>query len=264
MNRRAFFNTVAVAAVASASPLQAKLLKYAGELDSSSVKLDSSNDVIVRGREYNNLVGLSEKIRRVRSIVGFGNFNLVGFDEMRKIGRSYSKVGKFTAVEDDMFERIFYENANKYGFYGEKLLSNHTDNVFKEDTTKVKGTGHYIYKGKPTRIYSQIKDVMGDGVILTSGVRGIVKQMDLFLRKTVRCHGNVSAASYSLAPAGYSYHSIGDFDIGKVGWGHRNFTEDFATTDEYKKLKDLGYLQIRYTQDNPYGVRYEPWHVKVV
>ncbi|MGI9295075.1 MAG: M15 family metallopeptidase, partial [Pseudomonadales bacterium] len=98
---------------------------------------------------------------------------------------------------------------------------------------------------------------------LTSGIRGIVKQMQLFLAKAVVTNGNLSQASRSLAPPGYSYHGIGDFDLGKVGFGLRNFTESFATTDEYKRLIDLGYVSIRYTETNPFGVRHEPWHIKI-
>jgi CMP-N-acetylneuraminic acid synthetase len=49
-----------------------------------------------------------------------------------------------------------------------------------------------------------------------------------------------------------------------LGFGYRNFTSDFAHTEEYRKLMDLGYIRIRYPQGNPYGVRFEPWHVKVV
>jgi LAS superfamily LD-carboxypeptidase LdcB len=46
--------------------------------------------------------------------------------------------------------------------------------------------------------------------------------------------------------------------------GHKNFTEAFAKTDEFKRLIDLGHVTIRYPRGNPYGVRYEPWHVGVV
>ena len=105
---------------------------------------------------------------------------------------------------------------------------------------------------------------MGDTVVLTSGVRGVAKQMYLFVNKAVDTGGNLSMASRSLAPPGYSFHGAGDFDVGKKGFGYRNFTEDFARTDEYKKLRDLGYIDIRYPMGNLYGVRYEPWHVKVV
>ena len=65
-------------------------------------------------------------------------------------------------------------------------------------------------------------------------------------------------------PPGHSYHAVGDFDVGKKGFGSRNFSEAFAQTDEFKRLIDLGYLDIRYPQKNPFGVRYEPWHIKVV
>ena len=34
--------------------------------------------------------------------------------------------------------------------------------------------------------------------------------------------------------------------------------------EEYKKLIELKYIDLRYTKDNQIGVRYEPWHIKVV
>jgi len=71
-------------------------------------------------------------------------------------------------------------------------------------------------------------------------------------------------ASRSLAPPGYSFHGVGDFDVGKKGYGIDNFTEKFTKTDVYKKLNDLGYIRFRYHQDNYLGVRFEPWHIKVV
>ncbi len=87
--------------------------------------------------------------------------------------------------------------------------------------------------------------------------------MQLFVDKAVTTDGNLSQASRSLAPPGYSYHAIGDFDIGKIGAGLDNFNEAFADTDEYKRLVDLGYADIRYTPTNPFGVRHEPWHIKM-
>jgi len=100
--------------------------------------------------------------------------------------------------------------------------------------------------------------------VLTSGIRSVVKQTHLFLAKTIQSKGNMSRASRSLAPPGHSYHGIGDFDVGKVGFGRKNFSEEFARTDEFMKLVELGYVDIRYPKDNLYGVRYEPWHIKVV
>jgi hypothetical protein len=34
-------------------------------------------------------------------------------------------------------------------------------------------------------------------------------------------------------------------------------------TEVYKRLKEGGYLLLRYPQDNMLGVRFEPWHIKV-
>ena len=106
--------------------------------------------------------------------------------------------------------------------------------------------------------------MIGNDVILTSGVRLPIKQMTLFLRKMNKVEMDLRRTSESIAPPAYSYHSIGDFDIGKDGWGAMNFTEQFEQTDIYKKLTEGGYIDIRYTTNNPFGVRFEPWHIKVV
>ncbi len=81
--------------------------------------------------------------------------------------------------------------------------------------------------------------------------------------KAIETDGNLSQASRSLAPPGYSYHAVGDFDVGKVGFGLDNFTEAFSQTNEYHRMIDLGYIDIRYTKRNPFGVRHEPWHIKI-
>ncbi len=158
---------------------------------------------------------------------------------------------------------IFYADAAIYGFFGEKPLQNLTFRIQKQKVTKVPYTGNYLYKGPPLDTYEKIKRNLGDQVILTSGVRSVSKQFLLFLDKTYKSNGNLSLASRSLAPPGYSYHGIGDFDVGQVGYGVDNFTERFTTTEVYKKLRDLGYIKIRYVRDNLLGVRFEPWHIKV-
>jgi len=129
---------------------------------------------------------------------------------------------------------------------------------------KVRRTGNYLYKGLPLETYQKIRDDIGDQVILTSGVRSVIKQFMLFLGKAHESRGNLSMASRSLAPPGYSFHGIGDFDVGRVGLGAANFTEQFADTDVFKKLKDLGYIQLRYQDGNLFGVRFEPWHIRVL
>ncbi|MCK5517135.1 MAG: D-alanyl-D-alanine carboxypeptidase family protein, partial [Desulfobulbaceae bacterium] len=75
--------------------------------------------------------------------------------------------------------------------------------------------------------------------------------------------GNLSLASRSLAPPGYSYHATGDFDVGQKGFGGGNFSEEFTTTPVFKRLARRGLVEYRYKRDNMLGVRYEPWHIKL-
>jgi len=91
-----------------------------------------------------------------------------------------------------------------------------------------------------------------------------MKQFLLFLNKTRQSQGNLSMASRSLAPPGYSFHGVGDFDVGKKGYGIHNFTKRFTETKIYEKLNDLGFIKFRYEQNNTLGVRFEPWHIEVV
>lgn len=204
------------------------------------------------------------RMGRVQKLVGHGNFNLISFDDMVKYGGRYSKVGAFSKQEKDFMEQIFVTNARHYGFNGEKVTEKLTEKVLRKNTYKVPYSGHYVFKGDALKHYKKLRKDVGENIILTSGIRSNVKQMYLFLSKTKSVNFNLSRASRSLAPPGHSYHGIGDYDVGRIGWGHKNFTNDFAQTDEFKRMEDLGYVQIRYTRDNNYGVRFEPWHIKVV
>lgn len=91
-----------------------------------------------------------------------------------------------------------------------------------------------------------------------------MKQFLLFLNKAYKNNGNLSLASRSLAPTGYSFHGIGDFDVGQAGLGAKNFTDQFTKTEVYRRLGELGYLKLRYPDENLEGVRFEPWHIKIV
>lgn len=202
------------------------------------------------------------KISQAKKIVGFGHFNLMSFDELLKVV-ARSQLGAFTKAELDFIEATFFRDAKAYGFYGDKVSNELTAKVDTSKTVKMPGTGHYLYRGRPEVLYNELKKDVGEGIVLTSGIRSVVKQLDLFLAKGVQCNGNLSRASRSLAPPGYSFHGAGDFDVGKIGLGADNFTDIFANTDVYKRLIDLGYVNIRYTETNFYGVRFEPWHIKV-
>lgn len=214
-------------------------------------------DIVAVGNELDLIRSIHSKLKKVMNHVGFGNFNILDFD-------STITYGKFTREELDKIEELFYFDAKKYGFFGEKVSSDLTAKIDPKSVYKVPYTGHYLFKEHSLKIYEQVLKEVGENIFLTSGIRAVPKQLYLFLSKTLQLNGNYSEASKSLAPAGYSYHLIGDFDVGKVGFGERNFTSDFAGTKEYEKLRTLGYVSIRYPQGNPFGVYFEPWHIEVV
>ena len=220
-------------------------------------------DVFLDRKRYQLLKSSVKRLKRIQRTVGYGNFHLLSFDDAIKFARNYSRIGRFPKSELDFLEMLFYENANIYGFFGEKPLKNLTNRIQRQDVVKVIHTGNYLYKGLPLETYKKIKQDLGDQVILTSGVRSVIKQFLLFLNKACKSKGNLSMASRSLAPPGYSFHSIGDFDVGQIGFGSANFTERFITTEVYRKLEHSGYLKLRYPQDNLLGVRFEPWHIKL-
>jgi len=204
-----------------------------------------------------------KRLKRIQKIVGYGNFSLLNFDDAIKIGNSYSTIGAFSKQELNFLEMIFYSQVKNYGFMGEKPIKTITGKIIKKEVKKIPYTGNYLYRGKPIKMYNKIKKEVGNDVILTSGVRSIMKQFLLFLNKAEKSQGNLSMASRSLAPPGYSFHGVGDFDVGKKGYGIHNFTERFTQTEVYKKLNNLGYLKFRYERDNNLGVRFEPWHIEV-
>lgn len=232
---------------------------------SKSIYYDQNfrDDIYFTGERFEMIKRMARKFSQVQNFVGAGNFNLVGIDEFLRYTYYAGGIDRTTQAEKKFLEEIFYFDANKYGFTGDKVFKNLTDNLKKKHTVKIPYSGHYLRKGESYDLYQKVKKDVGETLILTSGVRAIAKQFHLFLSKSLETGGNLSKASRSLAPPGYSFHGRGDFDVGKIGHGLRNFTDDFASTDEYKRLIDLGYVNIRYTQSNLLGVRFEPWHIKV-
>jgi hypothetical protein len=219
--------------------------------------------VVAKRDEKLLLKSISLKLKQTQRMVGYGNFNLLSFDDLLKTARNYTKIGSFNKEELDYIESIFYMQASEYGFYGKKVTHQLSDKIAKKETIKVPRTGHYIYKGEPEDVYARLRKEVGPSIVLTSGVRSVVKQLDLFLYKANSLDGDYSKAAHSLAPPGYSFHGVSDFDVGKVGFGYKNFTSSFAKTKEYADLQKLGYISIRYPKNNPFGVRFEPWHIKV-
>lgn len=224
---------------------------------------DFSDDVYLTPEKFKLLKQVQSRLARAQETIGFARFNLISFDELLKSAANLSQIGLFTTEEMTFIEEIFFFDARKYGFYGEKVTDKLTARFDEKDAVKIPGSGHYIFKGRPQALYQEIVRDVGSEIVLTSGIRSVVKQLHLFLSKAIACQGNLSRASRSLAPPGHSYHGISDFDVGKLGWGYRNFTDHFAKSDVFKRLIDLGYVDIRYTPNNSFGVRFEPWHIKV-
>ncbi|MCP4469972.1 MAG: peptidase M15 [Gammaproteobacteria bacterium] len=220
-------------------------------------------DVILNPAQRIVFGGALARLRRLQSYVGHGNFNIIGWDQSLKFARARDSIGAFTRGELGLIEEMFSTDAKTLGFYGDKVVTSLSASIARRDIVKIPTSGHFLFKGASTETFNRIRRDLGDSVVLTSGIRSVVKQVYLFMNKAERVDGNLSLASFSLAPPGHSYHAVGDFDVGKKGFGRKNFSEAFAQTDEFKRLIDLGYLDIRYPQQNPFGVRYEPWHIKV-
>jgi len=221
------------------------------------------DDVLLDHGQYETFESTVLRLRRLQKLVGHGNFNILNFTDGLSLAGNYSKVGKFTKQELQFMELTFYEDGQRYGFLGQKPLKEITDQVKKKDVIKIPHSGNYLYKDRSIEIFDDIKKELGDQVILTSGIRSVMKQFLLFLNKVHNSEGNLSLASRSLAPPGYSFHGNGDFDVGQKGYGKLNFTGTFTETEVYKRLSEMGYLQLRYPAGNKLGVRYEPWHIKI-
>lgn len=225
---------------------------------------NTPKDIYLGAEEMALIASLSRKLTLVEKTVGHGKFNLISFDETLKIAKNYPKIETFSSSEIAYIEKIFYTNPTIYGFYGKQTVQNLTDLIPQKEVIKISGTGHYLFKENATGALNRmIKDV-GSTLILTSGVRSVVKQLHLYVDKIESEGGNISSASRAIAPPAYSYHSIGDFDVGKRGWGHENFTPNFARTQEFWRLQKLPYISMRYGIGNKDGVRFEPWHIQIV
>ncbi len=221
------------------------------------------DDLFLSTDEMPLLLSSLGRFKRVQRTIGHGNFCLAGFNDALSCARSYSRVGSFTRQEIDFLEKLFHRPAADYGFMGKKTVDRITWQVPVDQTVKIHGTGNYLFKGSPEALYRDICRKIGPDAVLTSGIRGVSKQFLLFMDKAADSQGNLSMASRSLAPPGYSFHATGDFDMGEKGFGVDNFTEKFTRTRVYNQLSDLGYIKFRYGPNNHLGVRFEPWHVEV-
>ncbi len=276
MNRRDFLKHICAASAAvmlGGPPLTASAAKKKLSVNEKDLKdylhimanfdKPQPTDFVLDAEHLSLLNSTLKRLRRVQRIVGYGNYCTISFDQTLKVGRNYSSVGIFTKDEIDFLDSTFHFDASLYGFYGQKPVSSLTAKTPGKELIKIPRTGNYLFRGAPHEKYLKIKKELGKDVYLTSGVRGLMKQFILFLSKASANKGNLSLASRSLAPPGYSYHAVGDFDVGEKGLGAANFSSKFADTTTCTRLQELGYLKLRYPEKNLLGVRFEPWHIKV-
>ncbi len=227
-------------------------------------KIITSKDLYIEKKDYKVFQSVRSKLKLIQRYIGYGNFNVISFDNMLSISKRASNIEEFTKAEIDFLEFVFYYNPSTHGFFGERISKNITETIDKKLITKIPHTGHYLFKGHAEETYFEMTKDVGDSLTLTSGIRSIVKQTKLFLDKISSTNGNITQAAISLAPPAFTYHSIGDFDVGKKGFGYSNFTSRFANTQEFKKIQELKYVDVRYTINNKDGVRYEPWHITTI
>jgi len=223
-----------------------------------------TSDIYLPSNQFELLKSVKNKLKLIQRHVGYGNFNIISFDKAVGVARWGRGIKRFTKDELNFMESLYYYDPSIHGFYGQRTSTNLTDLIKKKDVLKIPRTGHYLFKGKTVETYTHMKQDIGNTIVLTSGVRSIVKQMKLYIDKIDKTNGNLSKASKSLAPPAFSYHTIGDFDIGKKGFGYSNFTSRFALTNEFLRMRKLKYIDMRYTINNKDGVRYEPWHIKTI
>lgn len=235
----------------------------ADAVDNLSIITESKSDIYLSQEDFKTLITLRERFKRLKKFVGYANFNIISFNSSLYYARNYSSIGKFTQAEVYLMERFFYEDPTQYGFYGDRTVDNISDSIKRSEIQKINYSGHFIFKGDSLESYNRLQqDVDTKDIILTSGVRSVIKQMRLFVDKLYRNRGNLTKTTNAIAPPAYSYHSTGDYDLGKKGFGYDNFTPRFALTKEYNELRKLPYIEMRYTLLNNDGVRYEPWHIK--
>ena len=214
-----------------------------------------SNDLYVRNSEREIFNSSYKKLSTLLYRVGYVKFSALDITQA-------SALVSFSNDEMDYLKQLFTFDASKYGFYGDKPLAHFEVRVPTSNLTQANGI--LCFDGKTLDKFKKVKEAIGDDVYMTSGIRSVVKQTYLFMNKTRQCNYNLSMASRTVAPPGYSYHGVGDFDIGSKRLSlTQNFTDRFADTDVFKQAVKDKFISLRYGLENRLGVRYEPWHVKV-
>lgn len=223
----------------------------------------AAGDVFLNRRFRRALPSTLARLHRAEEYFGHGFFNIVGFGQLFKEAANIPKIGGFGIDEIGLLQWLFFEDAASFGFRGPRVTTDFLEGFRASEMHYEKRFGQYLFTHRAKPLWDRMRSDIGEDLILTSGVRGLPKQSRLFLDKLMAQQANVSLVSRSLAPPGYSFHGVGDFDVGSRRLGAENFTHAFVYSQVFRRMQTLNYVELRYPDNNRLGVRYEPWHVKV-
>jgi len=115
-----------------------------------------NDDLIASSEEFSLVKSCQRKTHALMRYVGFGNFNILNFDDALAYMKNTASLKAFTKAELDYIDMLFARDASAYGFYGEKIFNNLTDRVNADELIKVSGSGHYVYKHHSLSTYKNI------------------------------------------------------------------------------------------------------------
>jgi len=204
-----------------------------------------------------------ERLRDVEAFVGHGRFTTLSFKTVFKHSAGLAS-RRFTVADIRFLRDIFNRSSELLGFNGPRISDQFLAGHPQDALTFYPKYGEYLLSGEASGQFERLQAELGASVMLTSGYRGHPKQMLLYLEKVVESEGNLSLASRNRAPAGYSFHFTGDFDVGDVALGEQSFSRRFLKTAIYQSMLRAGWVKWRYPSHNLLGVRFEPWHIASV
>ena len=201
-----------------------------------------------------------DRLRTVGAHVGHGRFNTLGFERVFKVASDLPSA-RFSVPQIRFMRALFGRSNAFFDYRGARVSEDFLAHHDPEDLVHYPEDGDYLIDGQPSRRFDALKQNLGNSLTLLSGYRGHPKQMLLYLDKVVASDGNLSLASRNRAPAGYSYHFSGDFDIGERRLGDANFSRQFLKSPVYQATLQSDEWAQRYPHHNVLGVRFEPWHI---
>ena len=203
---------------------------------------------------------MSARLARIAAKIGAGNFNLSDFDAVRRTARTPG-IGALSAHEEAEFEALFALDAARIGFLGPRVTHSLSASLPWARLRAVAGSGQHVFPAA-WAVFSRARQAIGPQLIVTSGARGVPKQMLVFINSALR-GGLIARTVHSVAPPGYSYHAVGDIDVGDRHLGGVNFTAAFAGSAIHQRLAALDFIHFRYPRNNKFGVQFEPWHLQI-